>query len=155
MADEREQPKGAAAGGTASGQGEGAPAPADPGAKSAEAEAVATAGENLRRGVGLLLEAARQAAEGVKRGLETHEASGKLRETMNELDKAAAAAVKGIERFVSRFQPPPPRYEREVPEAERQGVPDAWAAGDKSAPEGFKGGDKPAGDKPAGGEPKS
>ncbi|MBI4953212.1 MAG: hypothetical protein HY908_14360 [Myxococcales bacterium] len=153
MADEREQPKGAAPGGGASGQGEGAPAPAE--AKGAEADAVATAGENLRRGVGLLLEAARQAAEGVKRGLETHEASGKLRETMNELDKAAAAAVKGIERFVARFQPPPPRYEREVPEAERQGVPDAWAAGDKSAPEGFKGSDEPAGDKPAGDKPKS
>ena len=106
----------------------------DPGVESAppgERADVASPVDDLKKGLALLIKAARGAATTVKRGVDSPGTHDALRDARRELDRMAGSAIRGVGRLVARFQPQQaPRYEREVPPAERRRVPPGWRAPD-------------------------
>lgn len=77
-------------------------------------------GEAFRRGLGLLWQAAKSAAGEIKKEVARGGVTEQLKIAGRELERAAQAAAKELEGFISKVQPTPPERSNEWPPPDRK-----------------------------------
>jgi hypothetical protein len=82
---------------------------------SSEGAGEIRAGDAFKKGMGLLWQAARTAADEIKREVEKGHVTETLQQAGKELESAAHHAAKALEDFIGRASPKPPKYEDKWP----------------------------------------
>ena len=71
--------------------------------------------DTFKKGMGLLWQAAKSAADEIKREVEKGHVTETLQQAGKELESAAQHAAKALEDFIGRASPKPPKYEDKWP----------------------------------------
>ena len=84
--------------------------------------------ENLKQGLRLLWQAARDTGEQVRREAEKRQIGTLVQQAGSRIEAVASRAGKQLDQVLERLQPLPPRYQKGWPTTEQEA--DSWARGE-------------------------